>query len=91
MVDEDRSVLVGALVVSPRAGEVVAELTLAIRAKIPLPVLADTLHAFPTFSRILDGMLAELTRPALAGMPTTEPWEGVPGPVELTSTLDRRS
>jgi dihydrolipoamide dehydrogenase len=52
----DRKVLVGALVVGPRAGEMIAELTLAIRADIPLVVLEDTLHAFPTFSRDLDGL-----------------------------------
>ena len=38
----------------------IAELTLAIRAEIPLPVLEDTLHAFPTFSRDLDGLFPQL-------------------------------
>jgi pyruvate/2-oxoglutarate dehydrogenase complex dihydrolipoamide dehydrogenase (E3) component len=60
--DGQREVLVGALVVGPRAGEVIAELTLAIRAEIPLTVLADTLHAFPTFSRDLDGLFPKLLR-----------------------------
>ena len=58
--DMDRMVLVGALVVGPRAGEIIAELTLAIRANIELPVLVDTLHAFPTFSRDLDGLFPQL-------------------------------
>ena len=58
--DGRRGVLVGALVVGPRAGEIIAELTLAIRADIPLPILADTLHAFPTFSRDLDGLFPQL-------------------------------
>jgi pyruvate/2-oxoglutarate dehydrogenase complex dihydrolipoamide dehydrogenase (E3) component len=58
--DMQRNVLVGALVVGPRAGEMIAELTLAIRAEIPLPVLEDTLHAFPTFSRDLDGLFPQL-------------------------------
>lgn len=58
--DMERGVLVGALVVGPRAGEVIAELTLAIRAEVPLPVLVDTLHAFPTFSRDFDGLFAKL-------------------------------
>ena len=58
--DMDRGVLVGALVVGPRAGEIIAELTLAIRAAIELPVLVDTLHAFPTFSRDLDGLFPQL-------------------------------
>ncbi|HEX4579549.1 MAG TPA: NAD(P)/FAD-dependent oxidoreductase, partial [Candidatus Dormibacteraeota bacterium] len=46
--DMERGVLVGALVVGPRAGEMIAELTLAIRAEVPLPVLVDTIHGFPT-------------------------------------------
>jgi pyruvate/2-oxoglutarate dehydrogenase complex dihydrolipoamide dehydrogenase (E3) component len=58
--DMERRVLVGALVVGPRAGEMIAELTLAIRAEVPLAVLGDTLHAFPTFSRDLDGLFAQL-------------------------------
>jgi pyruvate/2-oxoglutarate dehydrogenase complex dihydrolipoamide dehydrogenase (E3) component len=58
--DMDRKVLVGALVVGPRAGEMIAELTLAIRAEISLTVLEDTLHAFPTFSRDLDGLFPKL-------------------------------
>ena len=58
--DMERKVLVGALVVGPRAGEMIAELTLAIRGRIPLAVLEDTLHAFPTFSRDLDGLFPQL-------------------------------
>ena len=57
--DRSARVLVGATVVSPRAGEMLAELTLAIRAGIGLDVLDDTLHAFPTFSRVLQGVFAE--------------------------------
>ncbi|MFI5312890.1 MAG: dihydrolipoyl dehydrogenase family protein [Candidatus Dormibacteria bacterium] len=58
--DMDREVLVGALVVGPRAGEMISELTLAIRAEVSLAVLVDTLHAFPTFSRDLDGLFPKL-------------------------------
>ncbi|MDQ6855590.1 MAG: NAD(P)/FAD-dependent oxidoreductase, partial [Candidatus Dormibacteraeota bacterium] len=58
--DMQRNVLVGALVVGPRAGEMIAELTLAIRAEVPLAVLEDTLHAFPAFSRDLDGLFPQL-------------------------------
>jgi pyruvate/2-oxoglutarate dehydrogenase complex dihydrolipoamide dehydrogenase (E3) component len=58
--DSARGVLVGACCVGPRSGEIVSELTLAIRAEVPLGVLADTLHPFPTFSRLLDGLFAKL-------------------------------
>ncbi|HYM50888.1 MAG TPA: NAD(P)/FAD-dependent oxidoreductase [Candidatus Limnocylindrales bacterium] len=58
--DRERGVLVGATIVSPRAGEMLSELTLAIKQAIPVRVLADLIHPFPTFSRILQGMLAEL-------------------------------
>jgi pyruvate/2-oxoglutarate dehydrogenase complex dihydrolipoamide dehydrogenase (E3) component len=57
VVDAGRGVLAGVTIVSPRAGEMVSELTLAVRAGVPLPVLADTMHAFPTFSRVLQGVL----------------------------------
>jgi pyruvate/2-oxoglutarate dehydrogenase complex dihydrolipoamide dehydrogenase (E3) component len=52
--------LVGATIVSPRAGEIIGELTLAIRTRVPLSLLADTIHAFPTFSRVLQSTFDEL-------------------------------
>jgi pyruvate/2-oxoglutarate dehydrogenase complex dihydrolipoamide dehydrogenase (E3) component len=57
VVDTDRGLLAGATIVSPRAGEIIGELTLALRAAVPVSVLADTIHAFPTFSRVLQGAL----------------------------------
>jgi len=47
--DRARRVLLGATVMGPRAGDWIAEATLAVRAEIPLDVLADVVHAFPTF------------------------------------------
>jgi pyruvate/2-oxoglutarate dehydrogenase complex dihydrolipoamide dehydrogenase (E3) component len=58
--DRQRGVLVGATLVSPRAGESLGELVLAIRAHIPLHVLADVIHPFPAFNRVLGQSLAEL-------------------------------
>jgi pyruvate/2-oxoglutarate dehydrogenase complex dihydrolipoamide dehydrogenase (E3) component len=43
--------LVGAVAVGPDAASWMAEATLAIRAKIPIPILADVVHAFPTHGR----------------------------------------
>jgi len=58
--DRRAGVLVGATIVSPRAGEMLGEMALAIKARVPLSVLNDTVHGFPTFSRVLQGLFAEL-------------------------------
>jgi pyruvate/2-oxoglutarate dehydrogenase complex dihydrolipoamide dehydrogenase (E3) component len=43
-------VLVGATAVGPEAGEWIGQLTLAVRAQVPVDVLRDTIQPFPTFS-----------------------------------------
>src|SRR5205085_7494317 len=58
--DRQRGVLIGATLVSPRAGEIVGELVLAIKQRIPLQVLADVIHPFPAFNRVLGESLYEL-------------------------------
>ena len=44
--------LTGAYAVGPEAGEWLQQATLAIRARVPLAVLRDTIQPFPTFSEI---------------------------------------
>ena len=44
--------LTGAHALGPEAGEWLQQATLAIRARVPLDVLADTIQPFPTFSEI---------------------------------------
>ena len=51
--DPDRGVLVGAVVVGPEAGEWMGQLTLAIRAEVPVDILRDTIQPFPTFSEAI--------------------------------------
>ncbi len=51
---------------SPRAGEIVSELSLAILAEIPLRVMADLMHPFPAFARGLQGMFPKLAEVAVA-------------------------
>jgi pyruvate/2-oxoglutarate dehydrogenase complex dihydrolipoamide dehydrogenase (E3) component len=51
--DPGRGVLVGAVVVGPEAGEWMGQLTLAIRAEVPVDVLRDTIQPFPTFSEAI--------------------------------------
>ena len=58
--DRARSVLVGAGLVGPNADEWLGQLTLAIRAEVPLAVLADVVQAFPTYSEALTPPLRAL-------------------------------
>ena len=52
--------LAGAVAVGPDAASWMGEITLAIRAKIPVAVLADVVHAFPTYGEALETALREL-------------------------------
>jgi dihydrolipoamide dehydrogenase len=53
----DGHVLTGSYALGPEAGEWLQQATLAIRAQVPLDVLADTIQPFPTFSEIyLEGV-----------------------------------
>ncbi len=58
--DRKRGVLIGATLVTPRAGEILGELVLAIKLGTPLKTLADVIHPFPAFNRVLGESLAEL-------------------------------
>jgi dihydrolipoamide dehydrogenase len=56
----DGEVLTGAYALGPEAGEWLQQATLAIRARVPLDVLADTIAPFPTFSEIYLGAVQAL-------------------------------
>jgi pyruvate/2-oxoglutarate dehydrogenase complex dihydrolipoamide dehydrogenase (E3) component len=56
--DGDR--LTGAYALGPEAGEWLQQATLAIRARVPLEVLRDTIQPFPTFSEIFVATLKAL-------------------------------
>jgi pyruvate/2-oxoglutarate dehydrogenase complex dihydrolipoamide dehydrogenase (E3) component len=51
--DPERKVLVGAAAAGPEAGEWLGQLTLAVRAEVPVAVLRDTIQPFPTFSEAI--------------------------------------
>jgi dihydrolipoamide dehydrogenase len=63
--------LTGAYALGPEAGEWLQQATLAVRARVPLDVLLDTIQPFPTFSEIymdalktLHGLIAGARQPA---------------------------
>ncbi len=62
VVDRRSRTLVGAAIACPDASAAIHECVLAIRARVPLEVLADTIHAFPSTGRILNGLFAEAQR-----------------------------
>jgi dihydrolipoamide dehydrogenase len=63
--------LTGAYALGPEAGEWLQQATLAIRARVPLDVLRDTIQPFPTFSEIygaaVNALLASVRDPVGAG------------------------
>jgi len=58
--DPRQGVLVGAVAVGPQAAEWLGQLTLAIRAAVPLETLLDTIQPYPTFSEGVFFALQEL-------------------------------
>ncbi|HEV2776522.1 MAG TPA: NAD(P)/FAD-dependent oxidoreductase [Solirubrobacteraceae bacterium] len=56
----DGEKLTGAYALGPEAGEWLQQATLAIRARVPLDVLNDTIQPFPTFSEIYLGAIKAL-------------------------------
>jgi pyruvate/2-oxoglutarate dehydrogenase complex dihydrolipoamide dehydrogenase (E3) component len=62
VVDRRERVLVGAFMAGRAVSEAIHECVLAMRARIPLAILADTLHAFPTVARVLGTAFIEADR-----------------------------
>jgi dihydrolipoamide dehydrogenase len=54
--------LVGAAAVGPAVDDWGTELTLAVKAKVGVDVLADVVHAFPTYAEALEPAYADLAR-----------------------------
>jgi dihydrolipoamide dehydrogenase len=68
----DGAHLTGAYALGPEAGEWLQQATLAIRARVPLDVLRDTIQPFPTFSEIYPDALKSL-RADIAAAPGDAP------------------
>jgi pyruvate/2-oxoglutarate dehydrogenase complex dihydrolipoamide dehydrogenase (E3) component len=58
--DADRGVLVGATAIGPSGGEVLAMLTTAVHAEVPLATLRTMHYAYPTYHRAVEAALADL-------------------------------
>ncbi|HYX12405.1 MAG TPA: NAD(P)/FAD-dependent oxidoreductase, partial [Candidatus Acidoferrum sp.] len=59
VVDRRTRELVGAAMATPDASAAIHECVLAIKARVPVDILAETIHAFPSTSRIFNGLFAE--------------------------------
>ena len=59
--------MIGAAMACPDASAAIHECVLAIRARVTVEVLADTIHAFPSTSRILNGLFADAAKDLAAG------------------------
>lgn len=60
--DRERGVLVGAAAVGACADDWISEASVAIRAQVPVRVLADVVHPFPTNAQAYEVPLRELAR-----------------------------
>ena len=58
--DRSRGVLIGAAAAGLHAEDWMSEIALAIRAATPLSLLADVVHAFPTYGESVEAPLREL-------------------------------
>ncbi|WGL53246.1 NAD(P)/FAD-dependent oxidoreductase [Nocardioides sp. BP30] len=57
---EADGVLVGASAVGPAGGEILAVLTLAVHARVPVETLRTMIYAYPTFHRTIETALQDL-------------------------------
>ncbi len=62
VVDRASRELVGAALACPDASAAIHECVLAIKAHVTVDVLAETIHAFPSTSRIFNGLFADARR-----------------------------
>jgi pyruvate/2-oxoglutarate dehydrogenase complex dihydrolipoamide dehydrogenase (E3) component len=62
VVDRGSRTLVGAAVACPDASAALHECVVAIQARVPVDTLAETIHAFPSTSRIFNGLFADARR-----------------------------
>jgi len=59
VVDRRNKIVVGAFIAGDGAGEAIHQAVLAVKLRIPLDTLAQTVSAFPTTSRVLGGLFSK--------------------------------
>jgi dihydrolipoamide dehydrogenase len=62
--DRSTGALVGCAAIGARADDWIGEAILAVRARVPLEVLVDVVHPFPTISEVYEAPLRELAERA---------------------------
>jgi dihydrolipoamide dehydrogenase len=70
VVDRASRELVGAAMACPDASAAIHECVLAIKARVKVDVLAETIHAFPSTARIFNGLFADALRELEKGRPS---------------------
>jgi pyruvate/2-oxoglutarate dehydrogenase complex dihydrolipoamide dehydrogenase (E3) component len=65
--DPGTGTLAGGAAVGPDAAAWMSEITLAIRARVPVAVLADVVHAFPAHAEALEEAVAAIQRQLVSG------------------------
>ena len=72
VVDRGTHQLVGAAMAVPDASAAIHECVVAIKARVPIEVLADTIHAFPSTSRIFNGLFNDAAEMLAGTMASAE-------------------
>lgn len=62
VVDHPERRLLGAFLAGPSASEAIHEAVLAVKTKVAIDVLADTIHAFPTTARVMGSVFVAAAR-----------------------------
>jgi dihydrolipoamide dehydrogenase len=62
VVDRATRTLLGAFIGGPGASELIHEAVLAVKLRVPLEQLADTIHAFPTAARVMGTLFVQVHR-----------------------------
>jgi pyruvate/2-oxoglutarate dehydrogenase complex dihydrolipoamide dehydrogenase (E3) component len=62
VVDRGSRTLLGVFIGGPGASELIHEAVLAVKLRVPLVQLADTIHAFPTVARVMGNLFVQVHR-----------------------------